>query len=255
MKRTGNNILQSSNPTMKKTMKNPMDKTMNKTIDEAMNETSILDVCKDVMGYMMFEFLNPKEIGMCLLSHPIFHALSDRQLRLTRKLSKITLSTAVQSHDHELFEYCFKFHNLKHKNPLCFRLDLILFTCVEVANIKVFTYLFETYNLNLDKDIVGRLLIECCGPYTTNGKCIIFNMLMKWIKQNEIDFNILNINILPRDTFKVNVKAETLQQCVRCDRVELLQIYKDEYGINVPISYRLYASSDKMRNYIQQNGV
>ena len=105
-------------------------------------QITILDLPKDIFGYMMFNFLSPHNIKQCYRTHRSFWALSNIQKELTIKMCTTTFTNAIATNDMELFHHFFKVHNLKHNNPMCFRIDLALETCINELNIEAFNFIF-----------------------------------------------------------------------------------------------------------------
>ena len=226
--------------------------------DKEDDKITIRDIPLDVIGYMMFNFLTPKDISMCFRSCKLFHALSDTEIRLTKGLATRTLHHAVQTNDYELVKYSYRFHNLKHKNPLCVRLDQLLGLCIEAQYIEIFKFLFTSYdlsNINISNHILGMLLIECCTYISSQdgGKDII-ELLMQLVVFRKIDMSTFVSDVSLFNNVII-VRNEIMQECVKYDRFCVLDYFKDKHDIRPSLDLMLLAHSDKMKEYIQQNGV
>jgi hypothetical protein len=219
------------------------------------DEMSILKVPKDVIGDMMYKYLTPRDIKNCLLTNSHFHALSERQHRLTTKLCNTSMFGAVSSNDMELFYHIIRIHDLTNKNPMCFRIDMLLSMCVDNMNTEVISYLFKNFQIETDTGYFGRLFVESSDtPCFRDPDNIVLFMLIEYTRSIDVEMQTLMFTQY-RGTQKYPVLPEVLQNCVNHNRVSTLDKLRTEYDINIPAHLIRHSKSDEMTAYIRRHGI
>ncbi len=93
--------------------------------------TSIYDIPKDVIGYLMFRFMLYEQIKQCYRSSKLFRVLKPKQLALVKKSAYCTLVYAAEDGDTELFQYIATLHQLYNRPAYCFYGYSVVKACIE----------------------------------------------------------------------------------------------------------------------------
>lgn len=193
--------------------------------------TSITDIPKDVIGYMMMKFLTPYDIKSCVRSNSHFHnALSDREKNLIKRASYISIGNAVITKDMEVFYYLFKLHDLKNRNPICFRIDIILYLSVDHQNMEALDFLLN--NFKIKPEYVAKALEDNSRSLQCFKETAFFKVL-DYCKKNfeniyDIEYveNMTNTKIKAIDSICYNFIAD--------NAVSTLKTLCTKYNIVIP---------------------
>lgn len=214
---------------------------------------TILKVCKDVMGYMMFNFLKPVDISSCYVAHKCFWALTKKQYMLVMKSKHLSFLGTIEPYDHDLFEYFFRIHNLEKQNSICYRGDMMLMHSVECGNIKVFKRILQQPTLNLTNVQISNILYEC-GPSYKNYNGDMQFLFIDWCIEKGIDIEKL-ICDEKNGFIDKKILPEILKKLVEYNCVERVQKLKNVYKIDVPRKFIIYTNNTKMIDYLRLYGI
>lgn len=210
---------------------------------------------KEVLGYLMFNFLTPFEICKCLLTFcKIFHNnLSNSQMETIMKMRKFGVFDSVQKDDLEFTKHLFRVHNLDKWGSAgikILRLDKFLPMCAEAKSFKCFDFLCDKYEMDIQESTIANALLEAAKTHIQEDKNLYITMkFMDVCKARGIDVKTLH-GTTDQAPYTTAVLHEILEKAVKCNRLNLLQNLNDKYDIKVPMNMIYLTNNTNVINYI-----
>lgn len=208
---------------------------------------------KDVIGYMLFNYLKPQDIMSCYLAHRKFHALPDFKLKLVKQTTKQGIGSAIEYKDNNLLKYIFKIHQLQSHSSICYRGDMMLQIATNAENLFAFKFILAQPKLDLSNNHIGEILIHCATSYRDH-KCDFLYTFLNWCTDKQITLSQLQYNPPFQPDHQINVIDSILLHLVTTDRpyaLPKLKYIHDTCNIQIPTHIIAQATNTTVTQYIK----
>lgn len=95
---------------------------------------TIYDLPKDMIRYILFNFMVPFQIAQCYRTAKVFRVLTPHQLTIVNSMRTIGVAGAAQSGHIELFRHICKVQKLYSRPSACYSGRIIIESCIEHYN-------------------------------------------------------------------------------------------------------------------------